>query len=105
MRDHRLLEVRALAKSFFGTVVLREVDFCVDIGEAVAIVGPNGAGKSTLLRCIVGAEVADAGTVRCEGVELEESDPAVRAAIATLLDDMDFFPDLSVVVRRGCRRA
>lgn len=97
MRGHCLLEVHELTKSFFGTFVLHRVSFHVDDGEAVAIVGPNGAGKSTLLRCVVGAEVADEGAVRFEGAEIDESCPAVRAAVASLLDDADFFPDLSVV--------
>ncbi len=35
--------------------------------------------------------------VELDGNVLRESDPAVRAAMACLLDDADYFPDLSVV--------
>ncbi|MEJ2187722.1 MAG: ABC transporter ATP-binding protein [Gemmatimonadota bacterium] len=59
--------------------------------------GPNGSGKTTLLRCVVGADRPDAGQVRVGGLRMDETDPRIRAAVAAALDDMDFFPDLSVV--------
>jgi len=61
-----------------------------------AVVGPNGAGKTTLLRCVVGADRADGGSIRLAGRQLVETDPWVRASVASVLDDVDFFPDLSV---------
>ena len=39
---------------------------------------------------------ADAGTIQVGGRDVVESDPFTRAAIATVLDDVEFFPDLSV---------
>jgi len=71
--------------------------FSVERGEATALVGRNGAGKSTLLRCVVGAESLDSGQVEIGGIPLDESSATVRSAMATLLDDVDYFPDISVV--------
>lgn len=34
--------------------IFKDISFCVDAGEILAILGPNGAGKTTLLRCITG---------------------------------------------------
>ena len=92
-----VLEVRGLTKAYGGLTVLRDVSFTLRPGEAAAVVGPNGAGKSTLLHCVVGSAEADSGTVEFDGAVLRESDPATRAAVAAVLDDFDFFPDLSVV--------
>ena len=92
-----MLQVRGLTKAYGGLTVLRDVSFTLRPGEAAAVVGPNGAGKSTLLHCVVGSAEADSGTVEFDGVVLRESDPATRAAVAAVLDDFDFFPDLSVV--------
>jgi ABC-2 type transport system ATP-binding protein len=92
-----MLEVLGLRKEYGGLVVLDGVGFTLGPGEAVGVAGPNGSGKSTLLRCVVGADLADDGQVLLDGEELREQSPRVRAALATLLDDVDFFPDLSVI--------
>jgi ABC-2 type transport system ATP-binding protein len=96
-----VLRVTELSKSYFGSPVLGPVTFDLAAGEAVAVLGPNGAGTSTLLRCVVGAEEPDGGTVLLDGRPLRETDPAVRAAVAALLDDAEHFPDLSVVEHLG----
>ncbi len=90
------LTVRGLVRKFGSLVVLDHVEFSVPPGHVTVLVGPNGSGKTTLLRCVVGADRPDAGEVLLEGRLLDETDPAARAALATALDDIDFFPDLSV---------
>lgn len=91
-----VLTVRGLTRKFNALVVLDDVSLTVPGGQIVVLTGPNGAGKTTLLRCIVGADRADAGEVLLEGRTFDETDARVRAAVAAVLDDMDFFPDLSV---------
>ncbi|HKE63560.1 MAG TPA: ABC transporter ATP-binding protein [Micromonosporaceae bacterium] len=91
-----LLAVSGIRREFGGVVVVDDVTFTVSGGEAVAVVGPNGSGKTTLLRCVVGADRADAGHVSFAGRRMSETDPWVRASVAAALDDLEFFPDLSV---------
>ncbi len=91
------LTVRGLVRKFGSHVVLDQVSFSVPAGHLTVLLGPNGAGKTTLLRCVVGADHPDGGEVLLDGHPLDETDPSVRAALAAALDDMDFFPDLSVV--------
>ena len=90
------LAVRGLRKSYGGRAVLDGLDLDVAPGEVVALVGPNGAGKTTLLRCVVGADAPERGRVVLDGADLDERRPAVRRAVAAVLDDLDFFPDLTV---------
>jgi heme ABC exporter ATP-binding subunit CcmA len=92
-----LLAVEELTKMYGGVVGFAGLSFTVGAGEAAVVVGPNGAGKTTLLRCVVGVERPDSGSVRFDGRPFDETEPAVRAAVACALDDIDFFPDLSVV--------
>lgn len=92
-----LLEIRALTRRFGETDVVSGLDLDVSAGQVVALVGHNGAGKSTVLRCVTGVDQATSGTVHFDGRAYDERDPRVRAGVATVLDDLDFFPDLSVV--------
>ena len=92
-----LLRVRGLERHFGDLHLLNGLDLEVRSGEALALIGPNGAGKSTALRCIAGADKATAGTVELDGAELDERSPATRRDLAVVMDDLDFFPDLSVV--------
>ncbi|RRD46965.1 ABC transporter ATP-binding protein [Tessaracoccus sp. OH4464_COT-324] len=92
-----VLKVEGLKKSYGPVTIVEGFDLTVREGEAVALVGRNGAGKSTVLRCLVGADRADEGTVEICGTRLSESNPAIRRDMATVIDDLDFFPDLAVV--------
>ncbi|PGH43705.1 heme ABC exporter ATP-binding protein CcmA [Micromonospora sp. WMMA1996] len=91
-----LLSVRGLTRRFGQLVVLEDVSFDLAAGRLAVVVGPNGSGKTTLLRCVVGADRPDAGEVLVDGRRCYETDPEMRALLAAALDDIDFFPDLSV---------
>lgn len=92
-----VLSIETLTKRYGDRDVVHELSFDLAAGEAVALVGRNGTGKSTVLRCIVGAEEPTAGTIHLLGDEIDERQPRTRAALAVVMDDIDFFPDLSVV--------
>ena len=92
-----VLKVAGMSKSFGPVVIVDNFTLEVREGEAIALTGRNGAGKSTILRCIVGADQPDEGTVEVDGIRMSETNPEVRRAVATVIDDLDFFPDLSVV--------
>ena len=92
-----LLTVRGLTRRYGDHTVVDDVSFDVLAGRAVVLRGPNGSGKSTVLRCVTGSDEATAGSVELVGRPLDERDPATRAAMAVVMDDLDFFPDLSVV--------
>jgi ABC-2 type transport system ATP-binding protein len=92
-----VLKVSGLRRAFGPNTIFDKFSLEVRAGEAVALTGRNGAGKSTLLRCIVGADRPDDGTVEVCGKPMRETSPETRRDVATVIDDLDFFPDLSVV--------
>ena len=96
-RREQVLKVEKLKKAYGPVTIVDGFDLSVHAGEAVAITGRNGAGKSTVLRCIVGADRPDGGTITVCGTRMSETDPEIRRTVATVIDDLDFFPDLSVV--------
>lgn len=92
-----VLTATSLAKAFGPVPIVTDFSLTVRAGEAIALTGRNGAGKSTILRMLVGAIRPDAGSVEFEGRRLVETDADVRRGVASVIDDLDFFPDLSVV--------
>lgn len=96
-RKTPVLKVTNLKKAFGPVVIVDGFNLEVAAGEAVALTGRNGAGKSTVLRCLVGADRPDEGTVEVNGTRVSETNPDIRRDVATVIDDLDFFPDLSVV--------
>ena len=96
-RKTPVLKVTNLMKAFGPVIIVDGFNLEVAPGEAVALTGRNGAGKSTVLRCLVGAERPDDGTIEVNGTPVSETNPQIRRDVATVIDDLDFFPDLSVV--------
>lgn len=91
------LSVRGLRRAFGDAVVLDDVDLDLRAGEVVVLSGENGAGKSTLLECLAGAQPADAGRFERDGAEVQPHGPEHHRAVYGLLDDLAWFPDLTVL--------
>jgi rhamnose transport system ATP-binding protein len=93
-----VLEMRGISKSYGGVAALRGVDFDVSGGEVQALVGQNGAGKSTLIKILSGAVAPDGGTISLDGKPVVFGSPAqaIAAGIATVYQDPQVYPELSV---------
>jgi ATP-binding cassette subfamily F protein uup len=59
----KILELRDLAKSYDGQVLLNGFSYIVKPGDRIGVIGPNGAGKTTLLEMMTGRVEPDSGTV------------------------------------------
>jgi ribose transport system ATP-binding protein len=90
--------MRGVRKRFGPTVALDGVDFAVCAGEVHALVGENGAGKSTLMKVLSGAERADGGSLRLDGVPFAPADPldARRAGVAMIYQELSLAGHLTV---------
>ncbi|MBT9472878.1 MAG: ABC transporter transmembrane domain-containing protein [Pseudomonadota bacterium] len=66
-------------------------------GERVALVGPSGSGKSTVFRLLLRFYDPQSGTIRLDGVDLRDADPAqVRARMALVAQDSPLFSGSAV---------
>ncbi len=90
-----MIEVRQLKKSFDGFEALRGLDIHVPRGAVYGLVGPNGAGKSTVIRHIAGVYRQDGGEVLVGGEPVYEN-PAVKAKIACIPDDVFYFNSATI---------
>jgi len=93
-----LLSVRGIVKTFPGVRALDGVDLDVEPGEVHCLLGQNGAGKSTLIKVLSGAHQPDAGEITWQGEPVTLGSPvdALRLGIATMYQELDLVPGLSV---------
>lgn len=59
-----------------GRVLLSDVSFELQAGQALAVIGPSGGGKSTLIRALAGVWPVLRGSIRYDDVDLSQWDPA-----------------------------
>ena len=80
-----MIKVSQLLKSVHTAdgdlTILRGVDLEIVAGTSAAIVGASGSGKSTLLGLLAGMDVASAGEVWLDGVNLSALDEDARARL------------------------
>ena len=67
-----MIQLEGITKSFGELQVLKEINLNISKGEVVSIVGPSGAGKTTLLQIMGTLDKADAGTIRINGVQVDQ---------------------------------
>ncbi len=100
-----LLKISDLSKSFKDKQVLRNISFCVEQGEVVAVIGPSGSGKTTLLRCAAMLETADGGSMTMGDVEFFSDGhyagktvlKSVRKMSGMVFQNFNLFPHMSVL--------
>lgn len=71
---------------------LRNVSFRIKPGEHVAILGRIGSGKTTLQKLILGLYKPTAGSIRIDGVDIRQLDPAeLRRNVGYVPQDVTLF--------------
>ena len=97
-----MIDVRKIYKTFW---VPQEVKALVDVstkieaGEVVVVCGPSGSGKSTYLRCLNRLEIADAGQILIDGIDVLDSKTninKVRAEVGMVFQSFNLFPHKTV---------
>lgn len=80
-KDHPLVEMKGISKSFGEIQALKSVDFAVNQKEIIGLVGDNGAGKSTLIKVLTGIHRPDSGEIYYKGQRREILNPAVARSL------------------------
>jgi len=77
-----------------GIHALRNLSFRVTHGESIAIIGTTGSGKSTIANMICRMYDADGGTVRIDGVPIQDYNlSALRSKIGYVPQDVFLFSE------------
>jgi branched-chain amino acid transport system ATP-binding protein len=93
-----VLEVDQVTTRYGAITALAEASLEVSTGQVVVLVGPNGAGKTTLLNTVAGLLRPASGTIRFEGADVTNAEPAslVRRGLALVPERRRIFKDLTV---------
>lgn len=93
-----LLEMQGIEAAYGPAQALFGVDLEVRAGEVVALMGRNGMGKSTTIKVLCRLLRQSAGTVRLDGVDIDDvpAHKAARAGIGLVPEGRRCFPNLTV---------
>lgn len=99
-RDTPIVQIRNVHKAFGENRVLNGVTIGVRRGEVICIIGPSGSGKSTILRCINALVPLDKGSIKVDGIEV--NDPQLnklelRHKVGMIFQQFNLFPHMSVL--------
>ena len=85
------LEIEGLAKTYGnGLRALKGIDLRVSQGDFFALLGPNGAGKSTTIGIICSLVNKTAGTVRVNGVSIDDNFPLAKRHLGIVPQEFNF---------------
>jgi branched-chain amino acid transport system ATP-binding protein len=93
-----MLRIENLQVAYGGIVAVRGVNLQVNEGELVGLIGANGAGKTSLLMAVAGVVRPRQGQIHFRGENVTRWPPerVIRRGIATVPENRDIFPDLTV---------
>jgi ABC-2 type transport system ATP-binding protein len=92
----RVIEVRALRKSYGDVEAVRGIDLHVDHGEVFALLGPNGAGKTTTVEILEGYRSRSGGDASVLGHDPADQELALKRRIGIVLQSTGVDPYLTV---------
>ena len=98
----KIIEVINLKKQFGNNLILEDINFTINKGEAVSLIGPSGSGKSTILRCIADLETLTGGKILIEGHNLQDKgiDRKIKKELllktGMIFQNFNLFPHMTV---------
>jgi polar amino acid transport system ATP-binding protein len=94
------VEIEEVTKYYGDRLVLDAVSLSVAPHEVVCLIGASGSGKSTLLRCINRLVEFDHGTIRLDGMSIEDKGfgaTGLQRRIGIVFQSYNLFPTMTVL--------
>ncbi|WP_186389110.1 amino acid ABC transporter ATP-binding protein [Stappia sp. TSB10P1A] len=94
-----MIEITGVTKYYGKFPVLKNCSTSVAKGEVVVVCGPSGSGKSTLIKCVNALEPIQQGSIRVDGVEVNDPQtnlPELRSLVGMVFQNFELFPHLTI---------
>jgi ABC-2 type transport system ATP-binding protein len=90
------LEIENLTGGYGHIPVLKNISFEVPNGELVGLIGLNGAGKSTTIKEITGLLTPTNGTIKIDGITIDEDMENFRKKIGFVPETPSLYEELTL---------
>jgi polar amino acid transport system ATP-binding protein len=90
-----MVSIKNVHKSFGDLHVLKGISLDVMKGDVICIIGPSGSGKSTLIRCVNALNDIQKGSIKVEGIEVNDSKLdklQLRRKVGMVFQQYNLFP-------------
>ena len=95
--EQTILAAKNLDLWYGQAQALRNVSIDIPEKQVTALIGPSGCGKSTFLRCLNRLEIPTGGSIKFEGIEVDDAHiDAVRQKMGMVFQHFNLFPHLTV---------
>jgi ABC-type multidrug transport system fused ATPase/permease subunit len=89
------VEFRDVSFAYRDEPIIRNMSFCIEAGETVALVGPTGAGKTTIVSLIGRQYDVSSGSILVDGTDIRSVRlHSLRTQIGVVLQDSFIFPGM-----------
>ena len=97
--DKNIIEIEHLGKTFGDHIVLKDIHFTVNRGDAITVIGSSGSGKSTLLRCINLFEEPTSGRILYHGEDIvnTKNPTFYRQKVGMVFQSFNLFNNMNVL--------
>ncbi len=91
------LEMKDVVKRYGSKLSVDHLNLEVQEGEIFGLLGPNGAGKSTSISMICGLLPKDHGSIKVDGISIEDQPLEVKRRIGLVPQDLAFYEEMSAM--------
>ena len=91
-----MIEVSHVSRNFGDFRAVNDVSFSIPTGQIVGLLGPNGAGKTTTMRMITGFLSPSSGTVKIDGIDINENPVEAKRKIGYMPESAPLYGEMIV---------
>ena len=90
-----MIQAEHITRRYGAFEAVKDLSFSVKIGEVAGLLGQNGAGKTTALHVLSGYLAPSKGTVKVNGIDLQNKPREAKRHIGYLPETIPLYPEMT----------